>query len=98
MIVGINSAISSIQEVLKILEQKAPHAASIIEELSNQIQKIEEGNPFTKKQALKHVGSMTHPKWLGDIYLKDISYSDWSKALDNMNNKCARAFNQLEKL
>ena len=95
---GINSAISSIQDIIEMLEQNAPDAANIIEELKSQIQKIEEGNTFTKKQALEHVGSMTHPKWLGDIYLKDISYSDWSKVLEKMNNKCARAFNQLEKL
>ena len=97
MTTGINSAISSIRAVISILEKHSRAPNRHIDELNEQIQKIETGNTFTQKQALEHAGSMTHPKWLGDVYLENISWNDWTKALDKMNNKCVRAFNQLEK-
>ena len=94
---GINSAVTKTQEVIALLEKHAAHPAGHIADLNDKIKKIETGNVFEKKQALKHIAGLTHPKCLGDVYIQDFSWREWSKVLDKLHQKCVRAFNQLEK-
>lgn len=94
---GINSAVENTQEVINLLEKHAGQPDNYISDLNGQILKIETGNVFEKKQALKHIAGLTHPKCLGDVHMKDYPWRDWSKVLDKLRQKCIRAFNQLEK-
>jgi len=94
---GVNSAVAKTQEVIRLLEKHAGHPGCHIADLNEQIAKIKTGNDFEKKQALKHVAGLTHPKCLGDVYMQDFSWREWSAILEKLRQKCVRAFNQLEK-
>ena len=94
---GLNSAAASIDAVITLLAQHAFEARDIRNSLQEQLTTITSANIPRQIEALRRVRSMTHPKLLGDVSLKGISWSIWSNALERMRRECGRAINNIKK-
>jgi len=60
--------------------------ANEIKELIINVLKLEKNNP-TRVSAIDSLISRCHPKWLGDYYINNVSYKEWTDLITKFKNK-----------
>ncbi|WP_409309261.1 hypothetical protein [Pectobacterium sp. B1J-3] len=70
------------------IDKEAMEIASLIKIIIDENNDIEERN-----EAIDNLLSRCHPKWLGDYYIKDVTYQEWFTLISKFN----RALNKYKK-
>ena len=90
----IQRAITKIHQTIRILDQSASGwAANIRIELD----KIERGISFVRKEAFTTIGGLCHPMAMGDTFVHGMTNLQWVAYLDSLREACVAAFNLLER-
>jgi hypothetical protein len=89
----VKEAISTINRVVGILERNENRSS---ETMKRHLASINTDPVAVAKEGFYKIGQMCHPKYLGDIFLKDIPQEAWSREIERLEDACARAFNRIE--
>ncbi len=80
-----NDALNRIIELLR-----ANNVTSDADELEKLASKYYSSSLEKKREIAYSIRSMCHPKWLGDIYIKDVSFKEWYALLDRLSKSVGR--------
>ena len=80
----VQHAIALIREAIRILERSTPGSS-----LAQHLEHIERGIPFQRKEAFAAIGSLCHPRALGDRFLRGMEHESWLDHLDALDAACA---------
>lgn len=86
-------AISKIIELSDLLKASNPEMSCHMMEL---VEKM--GSWYTTKENLYKFNGLCHPKVLGDNVIPGCDFNEWNELVSELHNKCAVAFNLLERL
>ena len=90
----VQHAITLIREAIRILERSTPGSGS---SLAQHLEHIEHGIPFQRKEAFAAIGSVCHPRALGDRFIRGMEHESWLDHLDALESACATAFTLLDR-
>jgi hypothetical protein len=75
--------IDALNRIIELL--KANDVFSEAQELEKLASKYYSSAIEEKREIANSIKSMCHPKWLGDIYIKDVSFKEWYALLDKLS-------------